>query len=486
MFEQEIEMEKKTSSIVPLLLIVSLIVAVVGVSIYFVIQSRKVLTTAEANSVVTRILDGQGPITLHFQTGIVKAVDKPRDPHYRLLEKAGYVKIGKDSSDYKTPVSLTPKGEALLAELAGAKKSKNNNGNEEYAVPLASRKLVEINKVTMLTPSKATVEYTWKWETNKAGEMFDAAGPAVGGAVVVDEDHGEPVQPEPPGHRDGFGVAALVEFAVADQHDDPWLGPPLRAKAERQEKRLERDLALARELQFRLLPPTAPKLANLEVAARSISARQIGGDFYDFLNYSTGRTAFVIGDVSGKGAPAAIYAALVSGILRSHAPMEPGAAEMLSAVNLSLGERRIEAQFVSIICAVWDDQRRTLLLANSGLPRPVFCRNGKAQIIEATGLPLGLFEEADYDEFTFQAKPGDLFVFFSDGILDAATKSGELFGRERVEAIVAASGQKSAQQVVDAIGKAVADYSAAGDAFDDQTIVVLKVKDANAKPDAKK
>ena len=179
MFEQEIEMEKKTSSIVPLLLIVSLIVAVVGVSIYFVIQSRKVLATAEANSVVTGILDGQGPITLRFHTGIVKAVDKPRDPHYRLLEKAGYVKIGKDSSDYKTPVSLTPKGEALLAELAGVKKSKNKDGNEEYAVPLASRKLVEINKVTMLTPSKATVEYTWKWETNKVGEMFDAAGPAV-------------------------------------------------------------------------------------------------------------------------------------------------------------------------------------------------------------------------------------------------------------------------------------------------------------------
>jgi hypothetical protein len=179
MFEQEIEMEKRTSSIVPLLLIVSLIVAVVGVSIYFVIQSRKVLTTAEANSVVTGILDGQGPVMLRFETGVVKAVDKPRDPHYRLLEKASYVKIGRDSSDYKTPVSLTPKGEAFLAELAGVKKSKNKDGNEEYAVPLASRKLVEINKVTMLTPSKATVEYTWKWETNKAGDMFDAAGPAV-------------------------------------------------------------------------------------------------------------------------------------------------------------------------------------------------------------------------------------------------------------------------------------------------------------------
>jgi len=130
---------------------------------------------------------------------------------------------------------------------------------------------------------------------------------------------------------------------------------------------------------------------------------------------------------------------------------------------------------------VWDDQRRTLLLANSGLPRPVFCRNGKVQIIEATGLPLGLFEEADYDEFTFQAKPGDLFVFFSDGILDATGKKGELFGREGVEAIIAQSGQKSAAQVMEAITKAVADYSKPGDAFDDQTVVVLKVKDDGAK-----
>ena len=248
----------------------------------------------------------------------------------------------------------------------------------------------------------------------------------------------------------------------------------------RQERRLERDLALARELQFRLLPPTTPKLAHMEVAASSISARQIGGDFYDFLNYSARRTAFVIGDVSGKGAPAAIYAALVSGFLRSHAPMEPGAAEMLSAINLSLAERRIEAQFVSIICAVWDDQRRTMLLANSGLPRPIFCRNGKVQVIEATGLPLGLFEEADYDEFTFHAKPGDLFVFFSDGILDAATKKGELFGRERVEAIIAASSNKSASQILDDIRAAVAEFAAPGDAFDDQTILVLKVTDMNA------
>ena len=249
----------------------------------------------------------------------------------------------------------------------------------------------------------------------------------------------------------------------------------------RQEKRLERDLALARELQFRLLPQTPPKLNGLEISAKSISARQIGGDFYDYLNYSLGRTCFVIGDVSGKGAPAAIYAALVSGILRSHSPMEPGAAEMLAAVNLSLGERRIEAQFVSIICAVWDDARGTLLVANSGLPRPVFCRNGKVHVIEATGLPLGLFEEADYDEFTFQTKPGDLFVFFSDGILDATNSKGDLFSRHRVEEIVAGCAKKSADCVVNTIFKAVADHASGVEAFDDQTVLAIRVKDASSK-----
>ncbi len=99
----------------------------------------------------------------------------------------------------------------------------------------------------------------------------------------------------------------------------------LYEEVERQEKRLERDLALARELQNRLLPQSPPKLANLEIAAKFVPARAIGGDLYDFVNYSLSRTGIVIGDVSGKGAPAAIYAALVSGILRSHAPDRTGA-----------------------------------------------------------------------------------------------------------------------------------------------------------------
>src|SRR5258708_6950638 len=117
----------------------------------------------------------------------------------------------------------------------------------------------------------------------------------------------------------------------------------------RQERRLERDLAMARELQFRLLPPSRPKLANLDIAAKFSPARAIGGDLYDFVSYSQSRTALVIGDVSGKGAPAAIYAALVSGIVRSHSPMEPGPAEKLTAVNYSLPARRLYWQLLSIL-----------------------------------------------------------------------------------------------------------------------------------------
>ena len=180
----------------------------------------------------------------------------------------------------------------------------------------------------------------------------------------------------------------------------------------RQEQRLEHDLALARELQFRLLPHSLPKMHASrcpgEVSFPPALSAAISTISFPIRCRGCG---IAVGDVSGKGAPAAIYAALVSGILRSHAPIEPGPAEMLSAVNLSLAERRIAAQFVSIIYAVWDDEQRTLLVANSGLPRPIYCHDGKLEFIEATGLPLGLFDEADYDEFNFKAKPGDLFVF---------------------------------------------------------------------------
>lgn len=265
-------------------------------------------------------------------------------------------------------------------------------------------------------------------------------------------------------------LAAQVAVAIENAR--------LYQKLANQERRLEQDLALAQELQYRLLPQSCPTLGKADLAAKFTPARQIGGDLYEFIPYGkTETTAVVIGDVSGKGAPAAIYAALVSGILRSHAPRKPGAAEMMTLINASLAERPIEAQFISMIYALWNDKDRSLRISNSGLPRPIYCHNGQAERIEATGLPMGLFPTAEYDEFTFHAVPGDLFVFFSDGILDAQNQAHETFGRDRLHRIVEQHCDSPANEVVAAIFKAVDHFVGKTMAFDDQTVVAIRVKD---------
>jgi hypothetical protein len=120
MFEQEIEMEQRQSSVVPLLLIVAMILAFVGVAAYYVVQNGKVLPASEASSLIAQSLKSDGPTTIHFETGRVAATvqDRPYDPNYRLLEKAGFLRLGKDNGHF-TPVELTPAGHKLLAAIPG-------------------------------------------------------------------------------------------------------------------------------------------------------------------------------------------------------------------------------------------------------------------------------------------------------------------------------------------------------------------------------
>jgi len=238
---------------------------------------------------------------------------------------------------------------------------------------------------------------------------------------------------------------------------------------------MDRDLAMAREVQHHLLPPTVPSLRNAQVAARFSPAHAIGGDMYDFLDYKPPRACMVVSDVSGKGAPAALYAALVSGIVRSVATGEPAPATLLGSVNRGLNQRRLDANYVVLCCALWDDEKLTMRVANSGLPRPIYCHEGHAHMIEAAGLPLGMFSDAGYDETTIHASPGDVFVFFSDGVVDASTEKDEQFGRVRVEHVIVKHAGETAQEIVDAIFQATSDFSAGAPVFDDQTAVVLKV-----------
>jgi len=263
-------------------------------------------------------------------------------------------------------------------------------------------------------------------------------------------------------------LAAQVAIAIENAQ--------LYEQVARQEQRMERDLAMAHELQINLLPACCPTLQNAEIGVRFAPARAIGGDLYDFIPYSRGRYGIAVGDVSGKGARAALYAALVSGFLRSHATQEPAPAEMLAAINTSLVRRPIVAQFVSIAFAVWNDKSRKLTVSSSGLPRPIYCHDGKTEIIEATGIPLGLLPDTTYDVLSYNAQPGDVFVLFSDGMIDATNRSGELFGRSGVERMVAKNSERSADEIAEAVFNAVAEHAAGVDPFDDETVVVLKVR----------
>jgi phosphoserine phosphatase RsbU/P len=243
----------------------------------------------------------------------------------------------------------------------------------------------------------------------------------------------------------------------------------------RQEAQLERDISMAREVQLRLLPPVAPSHPHAEMAVRFLPARTIGGDLYDFIEYGDNRTAIVLGDVSGKAAPAALFAALVSGIMRSAATQQPDPAQMLATLNDALQERKLDSQYVTLLFALWNDETRTLVVANSGAVQPIVCRQGTSSVIKAEGFPLGLFADVSYDEYQVTTEPGDAIVFISDGISDAENDQEEMYGDERLSAVLCANRGRPAAEIAEAILADVTGFQGGHDRFDDETIIVLRV-----------
>jgi sigma-B regulation protein RsbU (phosphoserine phosphatase) len=239
--------------------------------------------------------------------------------------------------------------------------------------------------------------------------------------------------------------------------------------------RSHQELLLASELQSELLPALHPPEARIDLGAKTVAARMVGGDFYDFYRYPCKAiSAETIGDVSGKGAAAAIYAGLVTGILRSLAPLELGPGEMLSRLNSALLKRPVRGRYVSLIYATWDERERLFRIANAGLPYPVWVRDGKASSIKVAGLPLGLFEEAEYEEHTLACGPGDLVVFYTDGVTEAINRESEDFGAERLEEVISTHAGETADRVVSAIFFAVASHAKGLETYDDQTVIAVR------------
>jgi phosphoserine phosphatase RsbU/P len=236
-----------------------------------------------------------------------------------------------------------------------------------------------------------------------------------------------------------------------------------------------KELLLAKEVLTQMLPVGHPVEAGIDLEVRSVPAGIIGGDFYDFFRYSRKAiSAEAIGDVSGKGAAAAIYAALVTGLLRSLAPLELGPAEMLGTLNKMLLERPTQGRYVSLTYATWDERRRVFRIANAGLPEPICVHNGEVSSVEASGLPLGMFENAEYEERTVACDAGDMVVFYTDGITETVNMEEQEFGSERLEKVVRENAGENANQVVNEIFYAVSAHARGLRAFDDQTVIAVR------------
>ena len=252
----------------------------------------------------------------------------------------------------------------------------------------------------------------------------------------------------------------------------------LYEEARENQLRLQNDLDTAKEIQLQLLPRGAREVPGLDVTAAFVPARELGGDFYDFLPYGVGRLALALGDVSGKGTAAALYGSMAIGMLREHAVEHSAApAVMLAMLNRRLHAVRLEARFIALTFAVYDAAERTLAIANGGGVHPLLLRGGELSELPVDGIPLGLFPEAEYAVFTLPLRAGDVVIFASDGILESANEQREEFGLQRLRILLTSlPADTSVENICGAILRATDEFTGEGlPARDDRTLVVVRV-----------
>ena len=246
------------------------------------------------------------------------------------------------------------------------------------------------------------------------------------------------------------------------------------------ERRLQNDLGTAQEIQRQLLPTGAREVPGLDLAAAYVPARELGGDFYDFLPYGEGRLAVALGDVSGKGTAAALYGSMAIGMIREIVvSRDCDPACMLALLNQRLVNTRLDARFIAMLFGVYDAAHRRLTMANAGSPYPLLLRDGHVVSVRLEGVPLGLLPGTQYDESVLDLLPGDVVVFASDGILESQNAEEEEFGLQRLSSVLSAiSREDSAHTIAERILEKTDDHSGKGSApHDDRTLVVLRVTD---------
>jgi len=250
------------------------------------------------------------------------------------------------------------------------------------------------------------------------------------------------------------------------------------------QERMRRELALAAEVQQRLLPSGAPKRVGMEVAGFCEPARGVGGDYYDFINFDS-QLGLAIADVAGKGMPAALLMSTVQATLRSLTARngsKSSASELSSIVgmlNRLLFNTTNGEHYVTFFYATFDHATQCLTYVNAGHNPPLFLQadaNFEVRELTSGGLVAGAFEHAVYEQETVQMKPNDLLFLYTDGLSEALNVEGEEFGSTRIEQILKTIASLSADQIRDVVARRVKEWCAGMSLYDDLTFVVMKVK----------
>lgn len=247
------------------------------------------------------------------------------------------------------------------------------------------------------------------------------------------------------------------------------------AEVEQAEKLMELELTQASEIQQTLLPTEAPEYAGYDLAGYNLPCRTVGGDYYDFVPYKDGRLALVVGDVSGKGLPAALLMSSLQArvqMLRETNP-DPGAA--VTTLNRSLAERCPLGKFITFFYALLDMQTGKLRYSNAGHNYPLLLRaGGKVEQLTGSGMVMGLFPSVYYEVRETILEPGDLLALYSDGVTEATTTGGVEFGEEGLGRFLAEKKSETCSQIVTSLVDHVRKWRASTSFTDDFTIVLVR------------
>jgi len=239
--------------------------------------------------------------------------------------------------------------------------------------------------------------------------------------------------------------------------------------------KLDQEIRIAAEIQLALMPRKTHARAHFEAAATTLPCRSIGGDFFDYADLSNGAFSFALGDVAGKGPPAALMSALVQGILAAQTASPTGPAATISRVNEALFRRAIENRFVTVAYGQLAQDGR-LLYCNAGHNPPLLVTKTQVKRLEAGGPILGLFEGLPFAEETVRLDPGDWVIVFSDGVSEALSAAGEEYGEQRIIDVVEGHKDDKPEALLDALLENVRTFTHGAPQSDDVTALVIRYR----------